>query len=265
MHIVGGGAVQYAFQFMFGIGKKRFIRLEPPNTIATINVYMDKWSKFTPKEMARDVRTFQQMGNWKMREAHECLNYHAVALFGVEDFRTAIGEDLVGAFMGFVVAMHLIYRKTHESPSALDIKVADDLLRKYVATFVEEFSPAFLKYKNHALIHLAGEADAYQSHLGGLDAFPFENFLSIFRRQLVRTGRGVIQQCYNRLTKLAHHTLSRDAFGNIQEYKVTEDDEVNAMLEQGTIDLPQERVIKASVDRGKNKFIRCKGFEISCK
>jgi hypothetical protein len=264
MHIVGGGAAKYAFQFMFGLGKKGIVRLEPPSTLGKMNDYIQAWSQRTPKEMARDVRSFQEMDKWKMRESHECLNYHSVALFGVEEHREAVGEDLVEAFMGFVVAMHLICQKTHECPSPRDFQVADELLKRYVDTFVDEFSPKFLTYKNHCLVHLSGEAEAYQSHLGGLDAFPFENFLSIFRRHLIRTGKGVIEQCYNRLIELAHHTLPRDSSGNIREFEITEESQVQAMLKVGTLDLPAETVVRVELDRAK-KFIQFKGFEISCR
>lgn len=45
-----------------------------------------------------------------------------------------------------------------------------------------KFGHKFGKYVNHNIIHVAEDAMEFQSHLGGLSAYPFENVMgTIFR------------------------------------------------------------------------------------
>jgi hypothetical protein len=215
MHTVGGGASVRGLEFLLRLHKQFPARERfPPAFYNRVDACFVEWSKRTPKELARRTRSFiTDRGDLKMREAHEMTVYHSVALLAVTEIREEIfvkfsneededEEVYAEAYMAFVYGIHLIGQTTHESPSKEDIKLADNLFRFYVKTF-SDFSKQFLYYKNHCLIHLAGEATAYNSHLGGFDAYEYENFLGKFRnRNLIRSGREVLTQVYNRLCEL---------------------------------------------------------------
>jgi hypothetical protein len=122
---------------------------------------------------------------------------------------------------------------------------------------------SFLKYKNHCLIHLANEARVYNSHLGGLDAYPFENFLGIFRRKLVKSGKSVLTQCYNRLQELSFHSLARDENDELQQYDIDTDRAAEIMIRNGSMFLPAHTVVSKEMNR-KNKYVKCVGFTVTC-
>ncbi|CAG0922813.1 unnamed protein product, partial [Notodromas monacha] len=265
MHIIGGGAASTGFEFLFRKHKsfERSVRLGS-DYHSMVNDYLIAWSKKTVKEMNRQVRTFNQMDQWKMREAHECLIYHSVALLAVDSVRLPLDPDIIHAFMSFVVAMHLVGQTTHECPSTRDVQMADKLFRHYVEEFMD-YSPYFLKPKNHLLIHLASEVAAYRSHLGGFDAYPFENFLRIFRNKtLVRSGKGVLMQIFNRLGELSVHSIPTDYLGAVMAYKVKVMEEIKAVKALGKLSLPAQTVVRTNLKR-KKKTVVCFGYEVTCK
>lgn len=280
MHTIGGGDSIASLEFL--------LRLHAsfPADAAFGNAFYDmvdrhftEWSKRTPKELARRVRNFTtDRKEYKMIEAQEVTFYHSIALLAVEDVRNGIiakfekdaddvmdgshgGIVFVEAYMSFVYAMHLIGQSTHASPSARDVKKAEKLLRFFVMTFMT-LTPRFLTYKMHCLIHFANEARVYQSHLGGFDAYDYENFLGRFRdKTLIRNGNEVLKQVYNRLTQAAAHSLPK-ANGKVLKVIPTVEAEAEAMKAHGSMDLPANTVLSDKLKQ-KKKSVKCEGFTVT--
>lgn len=264
MHTVGGGAAIDAFEHLFGLDSKG--RAAPKigvKMMVEVNLYMVAWAARTPYELARNVSSFERRGMWKMREAHQALVYHSIALMGLKNLRGTIGESRAVAFLALVAAVHLIGQTTHSPPSKRDVDTAERLLQHYVETLVEDKGEAALTYKNHCLIHLANEARVYKTHLGGIDAYPFENFLSIFRQKLVKTGKGVLAQCYRALKEMSYHSLAQNQEGELEEYDVDNDAMAECILRYKSMELPSTTIVDKSTDRG-IKFIKCVGFKLTC-
>lgn len=271
MHNVGGGAVKYGFEFLFGIEDKRRTFAIPRGLMEEVNLYMKAWGKYTPKEFAREVRCFVYMDKWKMREAHECLVYHSIALLSIRHLREALNEnreeDVCHAFKCFALAIHTIDRHTHEAPSEHDINFAEECLHEYVTTFHQEFKDGFMTYKNHCLIHLAGDARVFGAHLGSTSAYPFENFLSIFRRHLVKSGKNVLKQIENKLLGFSANRLPRNSLsGDLKDFSIPEEDHVEAMKRVGSTHLPSMTIIGTKDFSSPLKSVKCySGVEITCK
>lgn len=282
MHTLGGGASIRSLEFLLRL-HEHFPAGQtfPSDFYDEVDRHFTEWSKQTPKELARRVRNFTtDRKDYKMIEAQEVTFYHSVALLGVDTIRNSIiekfqadAEELddgscggivfVEAYMSFVYAMHLIGQSTHSPPSEKDIKKADRLLRFFVATY-KQLSHRFLYYKMHCLIHLANEAKAYNSHLGGFDAFDYENFLGRFRDQtLIRNGREVLKQVYNRLTQAAAHGLPKKN-GRVLKVIPTVEAEAEAMRAHGSMDLPPNTILYDKLDR-KKKCVTCEGFTLTAR
>lgn len=284
MHTIGGGASLSGLEFLLRLHKHFPARERFPKELyKLVDRYFLAWYQCTPQELARRSRSFiTDRGDYKMREAHEVTMYHSVALLAVPEIRDEISvayideddfdeseEAPVEAYMAFVYAMHLIGHTTHESPSQKDMGQADKLLRTYVSTF-SKISPKFLTYKNHCLIHLAGEARAYGSHLGGFDAYDYENFLGKFRNDdLIRSGREVLTQVYNRLvTRAAFPSPRNPVTGKVLKVVPSLEAEADALMEIGRLDLPHNTVL---VEKLKNpsgtlvakQSITCAGFTVT--
>lgn len=266
MHTVGGGVALRAFETIFQLDPKG--RKAPKigaDVMVKVNMHMNAWSASTPMELARNVQSFERRKHWKMREAHEALVYHSIPLMGLRWLRQKVQEDKANAFIALVYGVHLIGRTTHQSPSDTDIKHSDTLLRHYVRIMVKGFTKEWLIYKNHCLIHLATESKVYGSHLGGVDAYPFENFLTVFRKKLIKSGKGVLTQCYNRLKELSYHSLSRDENDELEDYDIDTDRVAQLMIKHGSMELPAQTILKKHVNStSKKKYVKCLGFTVSC-
>lgn len=284
MHTVGGGASIRGLEFLLRLHKHFHARQRFPQSFYNkVDQFFLAWYEYTPKELARRTRSIvTDRGDYKMREAHEATVYHSVALLASAEIRDEIfikcSEDddegdeevFVQAYMAFVYAIHLIGQTTHESPSEKDINLADRLFRFYVRTY-SGLSDRFLYYKNHCLVHLAGEARAYGSHLGGFDAYDYENFLGKFRNNnLIRSGREVLTQVYNRLCSRAAFPSPRDpATGKLLKVAPSLDAEGDAMREIGSMNLPPNTVLAVKLKNTsdqtalKKQSVTCEGFTIT--
>lgn len=282
MHTIGGGASIRGLEFLLRLHKHFPARAKySPAFYNKVDSYFLAWYENTPKEFARRTRSFvTDRTDYKMREAHECTVYHSVALLASAEIRDEMfikaAEDeeeeeevYVEAYMAFVYGIHLIGQTTHESPSEKDINLADKLFRFYVRTY-SALSDKFLYYKNHCLVHLAGEARANRSHLGGFDAYEYENFLGKFRnKNLIRSGREVLTQVYNRLCSRAAFPTPRDPVsGKLLKVAPNIDAEGEAMRKIGSMDLPpntirSEKLINSSGTPVAKPSVTCEGFVVT--
>lgn len=265
MHIIGGGVARRLFECLFRIfsgarhGSNALQRLAK-NALQDANRYLSEWTK--PKEFVREVRGIDQMAHWKMREAHEALVYHLVALLAVPEIRSGVGEVPSDTAMCLVVALQLIYHSTHEKPSDYDIDEAETLLELFFENFKKEFKEGSVTPKIHSLLHLANECRIQGAHLGSFDSYPFENWIGEITKDLVRTGKNVPQQFVNNVTSNAANQLPLDSYGNATSHLVDSDAVVDEKLRLGSLELPSTTIER--IDLRKHK-VHCTGFECSTK
>jgi hypothetical protein len=292
MHNVGGGAALFAIAYIFGTdksltgqqGKKGKKGKKGPKgprdptfssqVLSLIEAYTQAWTK--PKEIGRDPLPIRKLSGAKMRVAHNYITYMIIPLLSVDIIREEIQNfptysevcDVADLLMCFVVAMHLICMTRHDSPSDQDIIFAEECLNSYVRGMVMVFGLSFLKYKNHCLLHLAAEAKALRSHMGGFNAFPFENFLGILRRMYVRSGKNVLKQVYNKLSQKAYFGSMNESpteGGHIGETALQDDVWVKLAKEHGSLNFPQWTVLDSRVTGKGRKYVTCRGFELNLK
>jgi hypothetical protein len=203
-----------------------------------------------------------------MRVAHNFLIYTMIPMFSVDPIRESVQNypdfkekcDVADLFMCFVVAVHLIGHTTHEAPSDQDIVFARECLNSYVRGFFWVFGFSFMKYKNHCLIHLADEAKFRKSHLGGFNAYIFENFLGLIRKFYVKSGKNVLAQVYNMLTKKAYHGPGDE--GHFCGEEFGDEVFVNLAKEHKSLDYPQQTVMFSNVGKGRKRVV-CRGFQVT--
>lgn len=273
MHNIGGGAALTAIGCVFGTDDNITKATVQPEVLNLVDAYTEAWPK--PKEIGRDPFPVRNLANVKMRVAHNYITYMVIPLLCVDKIREAIQRvpqfketcDVADLLMVFVTAIHLICMTTHESPSKYDITFAEECFNSYVRGMFLIFGFKFMTYKNHCLLHLAGEARALKSHMGGFNAYPFESFLGYLRRVYVRTGKNVLKQVYNKLVKKAYHgSLNEDSTNDGRHSKVEIDDEawVKLAKEHGSLNFPQWTVFDSNVGKGR-KYVTCRGFELTTK
>lgn len=273
MHIIGGGAAKRLFECLFRILSTAKITSSSQqsrerglsNRLAKVamdlaNEYLNEWTK--PKEFVREVRGFDQMAHWKMREAHEALVYHLVAILAVPEIRNGVGEVESDTAMCLAIALQLIYHTTHEKPSDYDIDEAEDLLEVFFHMFKKLWGEQSVSYKIHCLLHLANECRMQGAHLGSYDAYMYENWIGEITKDLVRTGKNVVKQFVDNVKNNAANQLPLDRYGNPTNRLLDWDAVVDEMVGQRTRELPSTTIEK--VDLRKQK-IGCSGFECSVK
>lgn len=267
MHIVGGGAVKRLFECLFRFLDSRRLpkitreqKTKAEKALEKANEYMKEWRK--PDEFEREVRPLQNMKHWKMREAHEALLYHLVALLLIPEIREGIGEEACDAAMCLVVGLQLIYQSTHESPSEYDMDEAERQIKTFFIKFVQIYKKDTVSYKMHCLIHLPNECRIRKSHLGGFDCYAYESWLGKVKDTFVLTGKGVVQQFKNNLTRHAQHRLPLDLDGKVKSYRLSFDAELEQMVLHRTLNLPATDIHHVDFT---NQKVYCRGFICSTK
>lgn len=270
-----------AIGLVFGVSKQSKTAKQTNNerqatvskeVLSMVEAYTEAWVR--PKEICRDPFPIRNMKKVKMRVAHNYLTYVLIPLLSVDEIREAIQEvprfaemcDVADLLMCFVVAVHLICMTRHDSPSEEDIIFADECLNSYVRGMLWVFGFSFMNYKDHCLIHLAAEAKRMKSHMGGFNAYPFENFLGLLRRIYVRSGKNVLKQVYNKLAKKAYFGSLNESPTDgspIGEVDVEDDVWVNLAKEHGSLEFPQWTVLDSHTEGKGKKYVTCRGFELT--
>lgn len=273
MHNIGGGAALTAVGCVFGTDKDITGRTVQQNVLNLVDAYTEAWPK--PKEISRDPFPIRKLANVKMRVAQNYVTYMLIPLLCVDKIREGIQRvpkfketcDVADLLMCFVTAIHLICMTRHDAPSKQDMIFAEECFNSYVRGMFLIFGFKFMTYKNHCLLHLAGEARALMSHMGGFNAYPFENFLGHLRRIYVRSGKNVLKQVYNKLCKKAYHgSFNEDADDEGHLGKVDIDDEawINLAKKHGSLSFPEWTVLDSNLgSKGRRQYVTCRGFELT--
>lgn len=266
MHIVGGGVCRRLLECLFRIitrakSARAIVNINAARALTKADEYLKEWRK--PDEFVREVRPISDMKHWKMREGHEALLYHLVALLAIPEIRAGIGEDECNAAMCLIVGLQLIYHTTHESPSENDMDEAEIQLKTFFQKFLGTYGRDCVSYKMHCLIHLPNECRIRGAHLGSFDCYPFENWLGRVKGGHVRTGKNVVQQFVDSLTIHAQYALPTDSSdGLVSGHRMDWDAVVDEMVIQRSLMLPPTTIEHVDF-RGQR--VKCSGFKCSTK
>ena len=272
MHAIGGGVAKECIYHLFDHAKARK-RMTPLHTLL-LNTYMRKWKKIC--EVVREVRDFSKMEKWKMREAHEFLMYLAVAFCNMPKFQKIFqdpgdSKKCVDALLSLIIGCHLIGGNFQTKPSQTDLDTAKRCFIKYLDHCVAVYGEATITYKFHLLCHLVEECIHFACHLGAFDAYAFENFLGVFRRNYVRTGKEVLIQIINHMKKDELYgrsseiqpSDSKDVFFRPKkkaDFQEARDFELNLVKKLKSLEIPPTTIISFSTDT-----LQCHGMTIKTK
>lgn len=266
MHNIGGGASRRLFECLFrSISRAKanlaILTIQANRAMTKANQYLYEWKKVY--EFVREVRPFNEMHNWKMREGHEALIYHLIPLLAVPEIRVNVGEPSCDAAMCLVIGLQLIYHTSHESPSAWDIDEAEIQIKTFFKKFLSIYQKDVVSYKMHCLVHLPNECRLRGAHLGSFDCYPFENWLGRIKDGLVMTGKGVVKQFINNLAVHAENILPTDlADGLVSRHRLDFDAVVDQMVIHRSLNLPPTSVHHFDV---KAQKVVCQGFIVTAK
>ena len=161
--------------------------------ISSISTRLKSLRKSIPNCFARKPRDLAEVDRWKATEFRQFLLYTGrIVLNGI------LRKDLYDHFMTLCVSVGILL-----SPKLVQNREYVNYSHGLLTYFVEEghnlYSPSFMVYNVHGLVHLADDAKEFLS-LDNCSAFPFENYLHQIKRH-VRNGNNPLLQLVKRLTE----------------------------------------------------------------
>ena len=163
-----------------------------PSTVDEISRVLIGLQGFIPKEFARKPRSLRDVDRWKATEFRQFLLFT-----GPVALRGKLSESMYHNFMLFHVGIFILVNR---SLCTQYCDFADQLLVMFVTLFAQLYGRNMLVYNVHGLVHLADEVRQFGC-LDNVSAFPFENFLPIFKR-LIRKPNFPLQQIINILSEI---------------------------------------------------------------
>lgn len=187
MHLVCLGVVRkLLFQWRDG---SRLYRLSPEKkNLLEEKLHLIK--KFQPIEFNRKPRSLNDLEHWKATELRQFLLYVSPLLGDV------LASHIFANIMLLKYALTILLSQTLNS---LYNDYASKLLKLFVSNSIRIYGRDFCVYNVHALIHLAKDAQLYNT-LNTVNSFTFENYLGFLKRML-RKSHQCLQQIIHRATE----------------------------------------------------------------
>lgn len=159
-------------------------------TIESINNFLKnvKWAS----EFNRKLRPLDFLHKYK---ATECKNWLMYA--GIVILENEVNDLYYEHFRKLFIAIRILSDK--EMVSA-NIDLARDLIIDYINDFGDLYENFLVGYNVHNLLHLPDDCEYFDSDLGALNAYSFENENMSFKR-MVKTGNNTLQQIGNRISE----------------------------------------------------------------
>ena len=152
-----------------------------------------------PDCFARKPRSLEDIDRWKATELRQFLLYTGqLVLKGI------LNDDLYDHFMTLSVAACILISPSLVSDETL-VGYAENLLLYFVRESRNLYSPEFLIYNVHGLLHLVEDVRTFGS-LDNISAFPFESYLHDIKRH-VRSGKNPLIQVVKRLREKENCSL----------------------------------------------------------
>lgn len=149
-----------------------------------------------PSEFSRKPRGFTDISNWKATECRQFLLYTGPIVL-----QSILKKHIYIHFLTLHVAVSiLVISPLIISPQLVqeecNIKYTEDLLKYFVKNFQVIYGAQFMSHNIHNLLHLCDEVRKFDA-LDNFSAFPFENFMSKFKK-IIRKSEKPLQQLVRR-------------------------------------------------------------------
>ena len=154
-----------------------------------------------PSDFSRAIRGLDELKLWKGSELRFFLLYGGlVVLKGI------VSEEVYNNFLVLSVAVRIIMTEF----SVEKANLSEQLLLQFVRTCQDLYSPGFISYNLHSMLHLVDDFRRF-GNLSFVSAFPFESFLYQLKRR-VRTGSRLLEQLTRRVFEMSGEELQEDVW-----------------------------------------------------
>ena len=148
-----------------------------------------------PSELARQLPTLDTSETWKATELRSFLLY-----VGPIVMKSYLNPSYYQSFLSLSIGISIFCQENEESRISL-LEYARQLLTYFVDNCATLYSPQFVSYNVHSILHISDDVESLQSSLNRISAFPFESYLN-FLKGLVHGSNRPTQQAVNRLLEL---------------------------------------------------------------
>lgn len=199
MHCVCLGVMRKLL-FLWRDGSRLF-RLTPVK-LELLEIRLKKVQKLWPCEFNRYPRTLKDLEHWKATELRQFLLYLTPLMSDI--LSTSIFSHIMLLKFGMTILLN-------KELNVLYNNYADNLLRLFVSHSIRIYGIEFSVYNVHALIHLASDANRFES-LNNVNSFSFENYLGCLKRFLRKSNQNLQQVC-NRIYEGRQITVVAKSIG----------------------------------------------------
>ncbi|XP_072159458.1 uncharacterized protein [Bemisia tabaci] len=173
---------------------------------------LERCIPFIPAEFSRKPREIHQVAIWKATELRLFLLYLAPVLL-----KGILPVDNYLHFLELSIAMTIYHSRTLIADEG-NRKYAKSLLVHFVQSVRSLYGEAYVSHNCHSLIHLPEDVEFFRESidnftLNSLSAFPFENFMSFFKR-FTRGRSKALQQIVRRLRELFGSVFWRQKYSS---------------------------------------------------
>ncbi|XP_073956617.1 uncharacterized protein isoform X2 [Choristoneura fumiferana] len=196
MHLVCLGVVRtLIYLWMFGPVPLKLPRLIL-NNISTDLVAL---AKHMPLEFNRKPRSLDEVKRWKATEFRQFLLYTGpLVLLKLRSEYLSYYENFLSLTVSMSILLNPEYCFEYND-------YARNLLKHFVKTFINIYGSQMATYNLHGLIHLSDDVFEFGA-LDSCSAFPFENFLQVFKKN-IRKGDKPLQQIIKRYYTMANFVI----------------------------------------------------------
>ena len=119
--------------------------------------------------------------------------------------KNVLNEDQYTHFMSLSIAMRIMLDSNGETRNNY-LNYAHELLVYFVSRS-NEFYDSFVVYNVNNLIHLKSDSVTHGCSLGGISAFPFEDYLQVVKK-FVRKSQSPLSQIAKRISELEYFQVN---------------------------------------------------------
>ena len=147
-----------------------------------------------PGDFARKPRPIKHSDRWKATEFRQFLLYTGpVVLRGI------LPKEYYQHFLTLSTAISILLTSDSRKRRSL-LQYCRQLLRYFVDKSLELYTPAFVSYNVHSILHLPDDCLTFDGSLNDFSAFPYENFLFQLKKK-VKCGQRPVVQLEKRLAE----------------------------------------------------------------
>ena len=201
----------------------RGIKLTNAN-IDKISSFLILIAKYLSIDFARKCRSLQELDRFKATELRIFLLY-----IGPVVLRNILPEELLNHFLLLHVSSRILSNESVCQTNEWNT-YCEDLLMHFVRKASRLYSPRFISFNCHSLIHLPDDVKKFGS-LESFSAFRFENHLQILKNLVQKSARP-LAQVVNRLNEIEENVKTFPTIQSNSDPIVSDEHLCGPMLQQ---------------------------------